>query len=297
MKKNMLYNLLLLTVVLNFACGESANKESVVYKKISTDTTVTDSSATGMVAKDTLPTVTDQHNSANSLDWDGTYKGTLPCADCGGIETVISLSKEMTYTIKTKYIGKGDESVKGNGSFTWNAAGNTIILTGLKNTANQYFVGENKLIQLDMTGNKITGALADKYALIKQKAGAAADSSKPGVTLVETYWKLTELMGKPLEKSADGRREVHLILKQKDNRVQGFAGCNTIMGAYEVKDGNLLKFSKLASTLMACDDMRTEDAFKKVLEQTDNYSIRGENLSLHKAKMAPLAKFKAVYFK
>ena len=43
--------------------------------------------------------------------------------------------------------------------------------------------------------------------------------------------------------------------------------------------------------------MKTEDDFKKVLEQTDNYTISGENLSLNRAKMAPLAKFKAVYFK
>ena len=33
----------------------------------------------------------DQHNSRNSLDWNGVYKGVLPCADCEGIETVITL--------------------------------------------------------------------------------------------------------------------------------------------------------------------------------------------------------------
>jgi NlpE N-terminal domain len=45
--------------------------------------------------------------------------------------------------------------------------GSIITLTGIKNKPNEYFVGENKLIQLDIDGNKITGSLADKYILKK----------------------------------------------------------------------------------------------------------------------------------
>jgi heat shock protein HslJ len=48
---------------------------------------------------------------------------------------------------------------------------------------------------------------------------------------------------------------------------------------------------------MACPDMKEEDAFKKVLEQVDNFTVSGDNLSLNKAKMAPLATFRAVYLK
>ena len=31
------------------------------------------------------------HNSRNALDWAGTYEGVLPCADCPGIQTRLSL--------------------------------------------------------------------------------------------------------------------------------------------------------------------------------------------------------------
>ena len=54
------------------------------------------------------------------------------------------------------------------GTLTWNAAGNTVILAGIENAPNQYFVGENAVTQLDMAGNKITGQLAEKYMLAKQ---------------------------------------------------------------------------------------------------------------------------------
>ena len=44
-------------------------------------------------------------NSQNSLDWEGTYRGILPCADCEGIETKITLSANGTYEYKASYLG------------------------------------------------------------------------------------------------------------------------------------------------------------------------------------------------
>ena len=46
------------------------------------------------------------HTAENSLDWHGKYTGTLPCADCSGIETAIQLNKNKTYEINETYLGK-----------------------------------------------------------------------------------------------------------------------------------------------------------------------------------------------
>jgi uncharacterized lipoprotein NlpE involved in copper resistance len=109
------------------------------------------------------------HSSRNALDWMGMYKGIVPCADCDGIETILYLSAGDSFVLETKYLGNGEGKVfKKAGSITWNEAGNQIRLSNLENAPNQYFVGENKLIQLDQAGNKITGQLADKYILTKQ---------------------------------------------------------------------------------------------------------------------------------
>jgi copper homeostasis protein (lipoprotein) len=106
-------------------------------------------------------------NSMVSLDWNGTYSGTLPCADCEGIETRLTLNMDKTFILKTKYLGQRDSFQEKSGIFTWNTAGNTIILQGISNAPYQYLVGENVLFQLDMSGKKITGNLADKYQLKK----------------------------------------------------------------------------------------------------------------------------------
>jgi len=114
------------------------------------------------------------------------------------------------------------------------------------------------------------------------------------IEIEETYWKLTELQGKPIVKSEGMTKDIHIILKKDGNRVQGFSGCNTIMGQYELKEGNRIVFSGMASTMMACPDMSTEANFNKMLGAIDNYSINGKTMSLSKAKMAPMARFEAV---
>lgn len=120
-------------------------------------------------AGDTTLVADTAHTSQVSLDWAGMYKGVVPCADCEGIETTVVLNADQTYLLRTAYLGKPDAlASEKTGAFTWNTAGNTVVLSGLENTPNQYFVGENQLIQLDLGGNKITGDLAQKYVLMKQ---------------------------------------------------------------------------------------------------------------------------------
>ncbi len=140
-----------MAVLLIGCSGNSSESES----------TVTDSLTTAP------PATAD--NSKTSLDWAGIYKGTIPCADCEGIETTISIGTDSSYTLTLNYLGKKNAAVfERKGNFSWNDAGTTIILSGISDGPSQYLVGENKLIQLDLSGNRITGNLADNYVLLKQ---------------------------------------------------------------------------------------------------------------------------------
>lgn len=113
--------------------------------------------------------IADGHTSQNALDWQGVYKGVVPCADCEGIETTLVLNPDNTYVLQTLYLGKGDPTVREKtGSFTWAADGLTITLSGIENAPTQYRVGENQITQLDMAGQMVTGDLAAKYVLAKQ---------------------------------------------------------------------------------------------------------------------------------
>jgi heat shock protein HslJ len=125
------------------------------------------------------------------------------------------------------------------------------------------------------------------------KTTLQADNNYP---LTETYWKLTELLGQPVTTDAN-RKEMFLMLKTEGIRVQGNAGCNSFMGSYTLQEGNRLSFSQLAGTMMACPDIEKEQQFMKLLPTVDNYAIKGNILSLNRARMAPLARFEAVVLK
>lgn len=108
----------------------------------------------------------DEHSARNSLDYQGTYTGKIPAADAPGINIVISLS-DSTYVKTSEFEGKKDSKTENKGKYVWNEAGNTITLLDSDRNPDQYFVGENTLIMLDMEGKRITGDLAEMYIFNK----------------------------------------------------------------------------------------------------------------------------------
>lgn len=230
------------------------------------------------------------HSSRDSLDWPGTYVGTLPCADCAGIQTTLTLNRDQTYTLSTTYEGKDGGPFEQTGAFSWSPDGSTITLDA-GDAPLAYKVGENMLLHLDMDGQTVTGELADRYVLRKQ---IAKTPDLTGRCILDTRWKLVELWGKPVAASDEGRA-AFILLSSKNARFTGFGGCNAASGAFELKIGNRIRFTDMASTLMACPDMDVEQEFFQVLGMADNFACDGQTLFLHKARMAPLAKFEAVH--
>lgn len=109
----------------------------------------------------------DNHNSLNSLDWKGTYKEILPCANCEGVETILTLNSDGTYILITNYLGRNDAlEEEERGIFSWEKNGSVIKLA---TSQSQYKVGENLLWQLDVDGKLITGKLSDHYILKKSQ--------------------------------------------------------------------------------------------------------------------------------
>lgn len=144
---------------------------------------------------------------------------------------------------------------------------------------------------------RITG---DKLELNVGKRAPLAVFKKVSATselITEKYWKLKTLDGKEVKMSKNQQKEVYFMLKTDENRVVGFAGCNSISGTYTLEKGNRIRFSQMGTTLMACPDVAFNEAeFLKVFELADNYTINGDTLSMNVGRRAPLAVFEAVYF-
>lgn len=115
--------------------------------------------------------------------------------------------------------------------------------------------------------------------------------------IVEKYWKLKTLEGQDIQMAENQEREVYFMLKTDENRITGFAGCNTMTGEYTLEEGNRIRFSHMGVTMRACPDVEVnESEFLEVFNLADNYTINGDTLSLNVGRRAPLAVFEAVYF-
>lgn len=116
-----------------------------------------------------------EHSARNSLDWEGLYIGTMPCADCSGIATSLTLNFDGSYVYEQTYLGsakdgdlKPTNEYKSTGEFIWNSKGDTVTLSE-EDDSQQFFVGENVLMMLDVDGNKVQGEMAENYNLVQQE--------------------------------------------------------------------------------------------------------------------------------
>jgi copper homeostasis protein (lipoprotein) len=229
------------------------------------------------------PPVSAGDNSRNALDWQGSYVGTVPCADCEGIRTRVELRGDGTFSRSLIYLGKDAQPLDDSGTFTWDAAGSRVALGGASD-AQRYQVGENVLFHLDRDGQRISGDRAALYRLDKILNDPRIENRR---------WQLVELDGQPVQ-PPQGREGAFLELDGAQARVTGNASCNRFFGTYDLTANNRLEFApNLASTRMACPELERERAFLDALGRVDNYAIADGVLSLNRARMAPLARFRA----
>lgn len=221
------------------------------------------------------------HSSRMSLDWQGTYRGLLPCADCEGIETVITLLDDGSYQRSVRYLGREDIPRRDQGEFEWDDTGGIIAL-GEGGEAQRYRVGENRLFHLDHNGERVSGDLAERYILAKDRSDPRLEGRE---------WVLIELLGDPVTTTGD-RPVPSLSFDATRGRVAGSDGCNRLMGSYRLFERDRIEFGQLAGTLMACPDMTLSDRFREVLGKVGDYAITDGELSLFKGRMAVLARFR-----
>ena len=124
--------------------------------------------------------------------------------------------------------------------------------------------------------------------------GCTALAQPSTASLENTYWKLTELGGKPIA-VARPAQEPHFILHPDTRRVSGAGGCNRFIGSYQL-NGDMLTFGQTAGTMMACgEEMELEREFFTTLSHVRKARISGRELELLDAGDRPVARFEAVY--
>ena len=107
-------------------------------------------------------------------------------------------------------------------------------------------------------------------ACITQSPSASDDAASPYAS-----WPITEIGGQAVQNP-----QAKLTLDRDEKRFNAKTGCNTLFGSYTLSDKKQLQFGAVASTLMACVDMDTEQRLGQALPKVKQYRFQGEALEL-----------------
>lgn len=154
MKRTWLIAGIVLTGVTLFGCKKEAATDTAAPSATATETAPPADPALAAAA---APADFDMRSFA------GNFSGTLPCADCAGIDTKIVLAGDGTYTMEEAYQGKSDAAIKGDGNWTAEDGGHRLRLDpNSKSDADRLFeiVGKDEIRLEDKDGNPVDSKLA-----------------------------------------------------------------------------------------------------------------------------------------
>jgi len=97
----------------------------------------------------------------------GVFYGFLPCKDCNGIKTTLSLKQHDNYLLVTQPARESSREYYEKGKYSWNEENHTVILTPRNGSGIRQYHIENEatLVQLSSGGARMTGDEADRYIL------------------------------------------------------------------------------------------------------------------------------------
>ena len=291
------------------------------------------------------------------IDSDISFTGTLPCADCPGIQYHLNLYRDGRFEVRQQYLERGDINIiKG----IWLLEKRNLHLVNQQHTLPAfYFSNNNQLAMLDLAGKPISSAM--NYQLKREANFIKLDTRQPmlGLYLLQDnqatftlcqsgeslavantqhhlpmmrhYQQDERLRNKAVIATLVGRKQdntqgetqlliekfeqfwpnavcpdpyapeqiqgivwraeklaghylpqqlnVRIIFDSQD-RLYGFAGCNSFNGSYK-QQANRLNVAGIASTQKYCSDSSDfEQQFTSSLQSADRAEVNGDKLQL-----------------
>ena len=208
----------------------------------------------------------DLHTSQNSLDWAGVYEGVLPCADCPGIQTRLTLNRDESYELSSLYVDRDKTPRVVRGRFSWQPNGNAITLDG-QARGQQFAVGEGRIALLEPGA---APAWPQPPQRVLKLVAPVAELSLQR-TLESHRWTLTAATGARGQRidglpAAAGRP---IVFHFAEGRLNIEGGCNRSFGGYQIEPDGRLRVSRMASTMMACEPaaMKADEALSELLAE------------------------------
>jgi uncharacterized lipoprotein NlpE involved in copper resistance len=113
-----------------------------------------------------------QQHRSESQEYRGVFFGFVPCKDCEGIKTTLSLKNRNNYLLVTQVAKTSSREYFEKGKYNWDEKTNILTLTPRKKSEiRKYRINDEKtLVQLSSTGNPLKSNQKNtSYVLLKNK--------------------------------------------------------------------------------------------------------------------------------
>lgn len=154
-----------------------------------------------------------------------------------------------------------------------------------------HIMQENGNASVVLEGRMQDGHLEASNVFLVRKGGVCSTDNYASAPLLQTYWRLRELDGKPVELYPE-QPEPHLILRD-NGQASGSDGCNNFFMNWKRK-GDAMSFSAGGSTLRICPQGEEQArAIHDMFSRVDEWDINGSMLEL-RSKNSIVSVFEAV---
>jgi len=159
--------LICMMAVLGVATGCKDDKDTTVEQQEQGTLPDTRADTIPPPVTDTVVSDTVAANTTQNSGWYGNYSGSLPCGDCKGILTKITLNNDKTYLLSSQYIGKQTAPTIYKG--TYNLDNKKIVTLDAEGDHLKFLVMEQEamLKKLDKFGAPEQGGQEARYFLHK----------------------------------------------------------------------------------------------------------------------------------
>lgn len=107
-----------------------------------------------------------------SLEFYGVFYGYLPCNDCNGIKTTLSLKQNNNYLLVTQPAKESSREFYEKGKYSWNDENHTVVLTPRKggtSTRRYHIENAGTLIQLNDDGTRMGDYVLQRSDTVKSR--------------------------------------------------------------------------------------------------------------------------------
>lgn len=105
-------------------------------------------------------------NARQKLQWTGVYQGIFPCTSCEGIATMLTIKPDMSFSLRTRELGREDIDKKSEGKFVWLSDNSHIQLQGT-DSKRVFRIGDGFMELMGANGKPVTTANRKDFILEK----------------------------------------------------------------------------------------------------------------------------------